>query len=270
MPPAIDPIMEQASRALVRMNYLACEQLCLQALTLARQAQDWPTYGRVLLPLQESRRHRRMIAAEGVIRLGTSQLWKSPTFQTQSSQSYGHPAASQGWPLQVSDAQLILRALPQPLPRMRLAACVVVTRPHPPETAAALIQVAREQHHFIEVLYADNESSSERWRLRSVAEPMVACAVGAPPAEWREHWLAAGTGASDPERIKAAQQPADWFIDATEALGDAALTSVTAPPGTVERVAALEACLTVVSDHELIHQRLGEAARDVRRKKSEP
>ena len=60
----IDDIMERASAALVATDYLACERLCLEALTRARAESDFDRYARILLPLQEARRLRRQIAAE--------------------------------------------------------------------------------------------------------------------------------------------------------------------------------------------------------------
>ena len=60
----IDQIMEQASDALAGMAYLRCEKLCLEALRLARQAKDFDTLGRIVLPLQEARRQRRQTAVE--------------------------------------------------------------------------------------------------------------------------------------------------------------------------------------------------------------
>lgn len=62
--PSIDDIMEQASQALVQMEYLRCEQLCLAALAEARRNSDFDSYARVLLPLQEARRQRRQIAVD--------------------------------------------------------------------------------------------------------------------------------------------------------------------------------------------------------------
>jgi len=66
----IDDTMEQASRALAEMDYLAGERLCLRALAQARAAEDWSAYHRILLPLQECRRQRRMIACDAGVRTG--------------------------------------------------------------------------------------------------------------------------------------------------------------------------------------------------------
>lgn len=68
----IDTLMEAASGRLVAMEYLAAEALCLRALGMARAAGDWTDYARILMPLQECRRQRRMIACDTSIQLGTT------------------------------------------------------------------------------------------------------------------------------------------------------------------------------------------------------
>ncbi|MBI1368139.1 MAG: hypothetical protein GC162_05740 [Planctomycetes bacterium] len=60
----IDRIMDEASRRLVDTDYLTCEQLCTEALALARAAGDFDRYARILMPLQEARRMRRQTAAD--------------------------------------------------------------------------------------------------------------------------------------------------------------------------------------------------------------
>ena len=70
----IDPLMEQASQALTQTDYLRCERLCVEALTMARQAEDFDRYARILLPLQEARRQRRQAALD----LGVTVLTARP------------------------------------------------------------------------------------------------------------------------------------------------------------------------------------------------
>lgn len=74
--PTIDQIMECASRELAATHYLECERLCVEALTMAREAGDFDRYARILLPLQEARRQRRQIAADAgvVVLAGHSRL----------------------------------------------------------------------------------------------------------------------------------------------------------------------------------------------------
>lgn len=214
--------MERASRALAQTQYLACERLCLEALRQAREKQDWATYARILMPLQESRRQRRMIAAEGFIRLGASHL-EGPD----GSWSVGFGAG-----------------------------CILVTRPFSRQHAAGLLGALSEQHKHVEVLFADSEIDDERWRIASFAGPAVVVDCPAPPPDWTNRWLS-------PDEVSAAGEPGpdDWFIDAGEALGDAALEQVEAPQGSVERVEQLESMLQAAGDHEILHQRLGDAAR---------
>jgi hypothetical protein len=223
----IDEMMEEASVALVRMDYLTCEALCLDALAEARRAGDWGYYARILLPLQEARRQRRIIAAEGVVALG------------------------------VNAADAAARAAIESLK----AGSVVLTRPSSAADARTLSACAREARRHVEVLLADNDSTAETWTIRSFAGPAVACPIAAPPRAWVGHFLAPGAVKPTAD----GKSPADWFIDATECLGDAALAEIPVALAPDERLSALEACLEVVSDHEIIHQRLADAARSLAR-----
>lgn len=204
----LDTIMEKASRALADMDYLTCETLCLNALTQAKRADRYGYYARVLLPLQEARRQRRMIAAAGDIQLGSG------------------PGFEPGMWLQGRDA-----------------GCVVLTRPHSSGDALAVHQQARQSKQFVEVLFADNARDDAQWTLRSYDGPAVSCTIDAPSP---------GTS------------PSQWFIEATERLGDAALAGVDSTLTGKALVDDLEARLRVFPDHELLHQRLADAARAVR------
>ena len=221
--------MERASQALVRMDYLSAEAQCLDALRRAREAEQWAYYARILLPLQEARRQRRMIAAEGTIRLGTRH----------------QPAAITDW----------LRDLD--------AGCLVLTQPATADQARALESEARRTQRYVELLLADNAPDADRWTLRAFRGPAVTCTLAAPPAAWRDAWLQPGER-PDPgadAALDAHYTPADWFIDATEALGDAALQQVQHPRGSAQRISELEQMLEVITDHEYLHQYLADAAR---------
>jgi len=236
----LDSIMERASEALADMRYLACADHCLRALALARHHGDWAYYARILLPLQETRRQRRMIAAEGVTRLGTAGLQEPP----------------ESW-----------------LRRMG-AGCIVVTGPHEAREAVALRRVARERGQYIEVLFADNPATDGRWTLlASVGTQPIKLTVVAPRSAWIDQWLAPTDAV--PDRLPTqsdsgdaielgSETPVDWFLDACEALGGAALATVKAPLGDPQRIEQLERCLEAVPDHEIIHQALGDAARAMR------
>ena len=204
----LDAIMEKASRALADMDYLSCEALCLDALTEAKRADRYGYYARVLLPLQEARRQRRMIAAAGDIQLGSG-----PGFE------------------------------PGKWLKGRDAGCIVLTHQLTAQDALAIHQKARQNKQFFEVLFADNAQEDAQWTLRSYDGPAVRCSIDAPLPD---------------------ASPSQWFIQATECLGDAALAGVDSTLTGKALVDDLEARLRVFPDHELLHQRLADAAKAVR------
>lgn len=229
----LESIMEPASEALAKMDYLTCEDRCLEALGLAKQAGDWSQYARVLLPLQEARRQRRLIAAEGVIRLGTG----------------GLPGDPMDW---ITRCQ---------------AGCVIVTQPHDAGVAEDLIHQTQRQRLYVEVLWVDNQPQAHDWMITALTGIDSRCSVTAPPRSWVDRWLqplgSQGLTRNDVARGQqgVAITPGDWFLNACEALGDAALSQVTSTLGTLDRVEALERCLAAVTDHEVLHQELAAAAR---------
>jgi len=228
----LDALMEQASADLARMAYLPCEAKTIEALTLARESGAWAEYARILLPLQEARRQRRMIAAEGQIRLGSATL--------------------SGGPRQWLDACK--------------AGCLCLTHPHTRHDAAETAKLVLERELYVEVLYADSSVGETSWTLRAWAgpEPPVSVTLPAPPQAWVDRTWSIGTEAP-PAPGRPAQNPADWFLNAAEALGDAALERVDlSDPPRPEQVAELEACLEVVADHEILHQTLASVARKLR------
>ncbi len=236
----LDVLMERASEALAEMDYRQCEALCLDALAQARQQGDWPFYARVLLPLQESRRQRRMIAADGGIRLGTGSM--------------------------EGELDDLLDAIGD--------GCVVLTRPHDAAAARALADAAALRKRCVLLLLADNEADAAVWNIRSFRGPDVACDRPAPANELVDRWWPGQTDKIQSDRtakkaseqqVNRAGQAADWFLSAAEALGDAALAKVAANLRGRGQVEALEKCLQVVTDHEILHQRLGEAAREAGR-----
>jgi hypothetical protein len=189
-----------------------------------------------LLPLQEARRQRRMIAAEGAVRLGTGSL-----------------------PLDVGAWGDKIRA-----------GCVVLTTPHGVAAARWLLEQARRQKRCVEVLLADGGAEDQKWEVRSYQGPGVRCELPGPGPGLIDRWVEAeeplgvrlpGSGVSTGETQAGLLDAVGWFLRACEALGDAALAKVHQPIGDVERVQALEQCLLVVTDHEILHQELGRAVK---------
>lgn len=193
MPDSLDSTMQQASEALARMDYLTCEALCLEALASARSSEQWSYYARILMPLQECRRQRRMIACDAGVFTDTTDVAEG---------------------------------------------VIVFTPPHTAESVDEVDRAMRQSRRHVEVLFVSDTSDTE-WTVRAHRGAGVAVAVTSPP------------------------NPIDvaWFLRASEALGDAAIAQVQAPLGSSERVIQLEKMLNAVTDHEKLHQRLGDAAR---------
>ncbi len=225
----LDSLMERASEALAQMDYLTSEALCVEALGKARQSGAWDYFARIVLPLQEARRQRRMIAAEGVVRLGVR-------------------------------ARETVDALLGHLP----SGCIVLTHPFTADDASALQRQAKAAQRHIEVLFADNAVDAPMWTLRSLAGVMATVTMPAPPSGWRDRWIKSGEVVAADGSVKPGVTPADWFLDAMEALGDAALAGVDPTLTGVKRIDTLLACLEAVTDHEILHQRLADAARNLR------
>ena len=225
--PALDALMEDASLALGRMDYLACVQFCTRALELARRERRWSEYARILLPLQEARRQRRMRAVEGAIRLGTT-------------------------------ASLTPADLPPPPASYALVLTHPLTRSDAQRLWAHLASDPREGI----ILWAESPADAPVWTISTLSGPVASCERPAPPAAWRDQWL---SGSASAPLAGTSATPADWVLDAGEALGDAVLATLDPQVSGPELLAALENCLRAAPDHEIIHQRLGSVARALAR-----
>ena len=211
--------METASQALAELDYARCESLCVDALKQARDASDWVMYQRVLLPLQEARRQRRQAALDGPIQLGT-------------------PQRDDDLPFHAEDID---------------PGCVVLTWPYTAGDAKTLNGIVHESKQPVELLFADNASDAETWRITSTAGLGLSVDLPAPKTAWVGHRI-------DPASVSP-PTPAHWFMQASEALGNAALAAIEAKPGSIGYLQALEQALTCVDDHEILHQRLASAAK---------
>src|SRR3954454_14792782 len=66
---ALQELCEAGQEALMRMDYLRAEAALGEAERLAWAARDWDTLARLYMPLQESRRQRRLRCGEGTVAL---------------------------------------------------------------------------------------------------------------------------------------------------------------------------------------------------------
>ena len=223
--------MEAASRLLVEMRYAEAEHACAAALADARAAEDWSHFSRILLPLQEARRQRRMAAADARVHF--------------------LPMGNIATP---------------PIPGIT-AGCVCLTTPEFDDDAELDARAFADHHdaagHHVQVLLARPDGAT--WRVRSfgrAGEAFEADVPAPPPA-----FLEAGHVDANAAAIDADERPmtaGHWFIAATEALGDAGLAACRArvdPHSEGARVTAADvdaaaAVLDASGDHELLHQHL--------------
>ena len=217
----LDRLMDQASQALVQTDYFAAEKLCVRALRQAHKAGDFERLARICLPLQEARRQRRMLALDAGLRV-------------------------------------TLSALPNPkdlLPGLYLV--------QPP-------LIGLDARHLRESLFAAGTPALVLARepmTRAGLWPVVAVGSGgltdtltvrvrvAPPpgVTPRETGITRDHAEEPP--------PAEWFIAAGEALGDAAIAQIPADLHPAWRVDDLVRALDAHPDHEKLHQRLADACR---------
>ena len=226
----LDGLMEAASMSLAQRKYLLCECQCLEALDLAKQDRDWAYVARIILPLQEARRQRRLTAASGTIRLGTTDLLGDP----------------QHW-----------------LDQLQVG-CLVVTHPYDEKTARRIQQLARQQDRYVEVLFADNPVTAQSWTLTADIGQPICCLADPPNPDWIDRWWSPSVvddhslapinlgehGREDDKRLSnpasstesIVRGPANWFLDACELLGDTALASFeldNKQPPTIRRFGAV-------------------------------
>jgi len=228
----IQDIMELASRDLAEMRYLDCESKCLEALELAISTERWNTVARIVLPLQEARRQRRMIAAE-------AGLWVMPV----------------DWQDSLDDAM-----------DGREAGCLWV---HDQELAQAWQTSVRERGWMAEVLWGQVSDESV-WQVTTLGHALITAEVpGLANSCWGK-WMAQGSSLWSADVVAGEASmptPGDWYVGAIEALGDAVLSGVDSEMGSRDRVDALLSGLELVPDHELLHQGVAEACRMLSRHK---
>ena len=244
--------MDGASEALFRRDYASCERACWRALSAAYRNEDWPRFARILMPLQEARRQRRIIAAEGTLRLGTRDLTGDV--------ADGLDHAEAAWwvvtpPHTIADAGRLLRtARDRDRP-------VVVMFAERGGIASSAEGAADESGNTSAEVSGDMPTGTGRWVFRSLTHPTLTHLAAAPPEAWCDRWLAPEQARSLSLPRHESVHPPDWLQDRAERLGDAALDAVTHPVGSRDRVEALLEHLEAAPDHELLHQHLEAAAR---------
>jgi hypothetical protein len=131
--------------------------------------------------------------------------------------------------------------------------CLVVTRPCTIGDFERAVESIHRSTRPIEMLFADNTIDAARWTVTSTAGPDIRIELDAPQDDWLGRALSPSS--------MTPPTPTHWFMQASEALGDAALAAINAEPGSLAYLSALEDALACVDDHEILHQRLAAAAK---------
>lgn len=220
----IDAIMERASVALVERRYFACESLCLDAMELARRDRDYERMARICLPLQESRRLKRDLAAD------SRQIF-------------------------VIDDQL-------PKATKLQAGCYLVRPPRVGLDGRMLREMADRRETPIIVVTREPTTRDGLWPVVAIG-PITLRTKVAPPVPGagkkrgtKKNGVQSRHADDSPE---CAIPPVEWFLAACEALGDAAIAGVDAARSPAARVEHLLMRLGSLPDHEKLHQALAAA-----------
>lgn len=239
-----DALMEQASRALVGRDYFRTERLCLEALDIAHAGYDYARMAAILLPLQESRRFKRHMALDA-----------------------GH-------------VTVISREMPAP--NDLCAGCFLVCPPRVGLDGRQLREMCDRGEVPALILTREPATRSGLWPIVALGPATIRATVPPPPPP-RKKKSAKGDRANittvtidpgDPASPYLAAWAAEaagsaptveWFVSASEALGDAAIAQIDPSRPAAVRVEELFMRLAAFPDHEKLHQRLHDACAEAAR-----
>jgi len=243
----IDALMEQASEALVQRRYFECERLGIDAMRRSLGALDFDRVARIALPLQEARRQIRDMAVDtGNVVCVNGEL------------PMGAGLKAGMYLLSPPRVGVDGRLLREEATRREVPVVVLVREPPTRQGLWPIVAVG---------------PVTVRTRIDPPAMASVAAAK-ATAAKAGGRAAAAAAGAKPAGKAKAAAvvpksappvPPVEWLLLACEALGDEAIESLSPGLSLVARVLALAERLEAVPDHEKLHQRLEEAAREAAR-----
>lgn len=225
----IDALMEEASEALLAMEYFAVVKLSRRALERARGADDFERMARIVLPLQEARRQIRQLACDAGPRMLVTQRLRASEM------------------------------------RPGLYLCQV---PMIAAEARDVRELGESKSIPAMVLCREPMTRSGKWPIAAVTKGglvdtvTIRVQVAPPPGVRATHDQPGATITRDDN---AAVPSATWFEGAAEALGDAAIARVKPDLPASWRVDELMLYLDAIPDHEKLHQRLAEACRDAAR-----
>lgn len=228
----IDHVMERASRLLAECRYFEAERLAAEALQEAFAAADYDRMARILLPLQECRRQKRDMAFD---------------------------AAAAGAVFRVTGDLPTGRALKP--------GCYLLEPPRVGIDGRLLREEADRRKVPVIVVVREPPTRDGRWPIVAIGPITVRTRIAAPTPRPRPgRRPKSPPGQPPPPPLPDPQ----WFLDANEALGDAAIAQVSPDLSPAARVEALYDRLQAHPDHEKLHQRLEEACREAARLAAAP
>ncbi len=234
--------MEQASRDLIATRYFECESACLQALDKAYILRDYERMARILLPLEECRRQKRVLAFDsGAVHIVAGQL---------------------------------------PSPGKIVPGLYLVCPPRVGIDGRELRERADKKKVPTIIVVREPTSRDGLWPVVSIGPVTLRTKVPPPPAPAPPPPARAKKGratphtptppAETPVTTGVRPPPPPWFLRANEAIGDAAITQALAETRAAIRVDMLMARLAAHPDHEKLHQVLADACRAAMREPIAP
>jgi hypothetical protein len=227
----VDSLMEQASLALVERRYFDAERLAADALARAFTVLDYERMSRIVLPLEEARRHKRDAAVEaGHIAVVTEQV---------------------------------------PTGRALRPGCYLVSPPRVGIDGRSLREAADKKKVPVIVVVREPTSRDGLWPVVALGPVTVRTKVPPPqngtsgsegPSRKVRKKVAAGRGEGESSPAPP-RPPVQWFLRTCELLGDAAIAGVDRAMPADFRVEYLFRRLEAHPDHEKLHQALGDACR---------
>ncbi len=242
----IDSLMRQASAALVERRYFDCERLAVDALRRSIASSEYDRLARIIMPLQEARRQIRAFAVDSGHLVEVDR--ELPTGPTLLPGMYLISPPRVGADGRLLREEAVRREIPvvviarEPLTQQGLWPVVAIG----PVTIRTRV---RPPTHMISPEDAVKKRSPKPGKPVGRGQSSVASSRAPTPAK-----------ADLPVAVTA-----EWMLAASEALGDAAIAAVPTGLSALARVLALADRLEAVPDHEKLHQRLGEAAREAAR-----
>lgn len=244
--------MELASQHLVHRRYFEAERICAECLRKALALRDFDRLARIVLPLQEARRQKRDLAIDaGRVLVVNGELPSEDDLQ---------PGCYLVEPPRVGvDGRLLREAAD----RRGVPAVVVVREPETRDGLWPIVAVGPVTIRTKVKPPAPEEPPATRRRVgRARGSPVPKrTKSGKRPAEAAAAVAeAARKPATGAATIPAVPSPR-WFLEASEALGDAAIASVPTTAHPVSQVHLYADLLEAHPNHEKLHQRLEESAR---------